>query len=227
MISRFGLLKRSHEMSLEDFNRHWQEVHGPLASAMPGLREYFQHAVIARGDHAIRGPWELDGMSELKFDDLESMSASVAASENKAALADLPGFLSELNLVVCEKHEVIAPGDIGEGAVKQMSLIRRRPGLSDEAFRHEWLEVHAKIVRQWPNVLGYSQNLVIDRYKDRDPQSVSQEELPVDGIVEIWFASGEKRAEAYRSQIVLDTMAHAREFLSEITPFLVTTRRIV
>ncbi|MCR8550637.1 EthD family reductase [Salipiger sp. P9] len=227
MITRFGLLKRSPKMTPEAFDAYWRDVHGPLATALPNLKAYFHHTVVERGDHAILGPWELDGLSELHFDDLESMRAAFATASGEEAKDDLSLFLEDMHLVVCEQHAVI-PAQLPEGpVVSRMSLIKRKPGMSDEAFRREWLEVHAEMMHKWPNVLGYNQNLVIDRFHTTTAQSATYDEVPVDGIVQIWFPSEEKAAETHATEIVAETLAHARDFLSEITPFLVRTRRIV
>ena len=230
MISRFGLLRRASGLSREDFDRHWRRSHGPLAAKFPGLRAYYQHLIVDDEqfgiDHA-RGPWSLDGFSELYFDDIDSMLSAVSSSEFSGALADEDGFLEDVHVVACEKH-VVVPAELGDGPfVKRMTLLKRLPGMAFTDFCHEWLEVHAWWVRQWPNVLGYVQNLVIDRYHNSRTESSTYDEVPVDGIVEFWFRNKEQAAELYASNIVTQTQKHARIFLDEITPFFVETRRIV
>lgn len=229
MIARFGLLQKASGLTPEEFDRHWQLAHGPLAARFPGLRAYSQHRVVDKAqfgiDHA-RGPWDLDGMSELHFDDLDAMMAAVATPSFGAAHQDEEAFLADVHLVACEKHEVV-PVDLGDGPfVKRMTLLKRRPDVSAAQFRHEWLKVHADWVRQWPDVLGYVQNLVVDRYHGARGQSAAYDAVPVDGIVEFWFRDKETAARIYTSEIVAQTQRHALEFLDEITPFFVETRRI-
>lgn len=176
MISRFGLLKRTPNLPPEDFDRHWRTTHGPLAAKLPGLRAYHQHLVVNKEqfgiDHA-RGPWDLDGFSELHFDDLPSMMSAVSSPHFAAALQDEPEFVKDVHLVACEKH-VVVPVELGKGPfVKRMTMLKRLPGISADRFRQEWLTVHASWVRQWPNVLGYVQNLVIDRYHGDRSESAS------------------------------------------------------
>lgn len=230
MISRFGLLQRAPGLSPEDFDRHWRTSHGPLAAQFPGLRAYYQHTVVNKEQFGIshaRSSWDLDGFSELHFDSIEDMLAAVASPEFGGALADETGFLGDCHLVACEKH-VVVPVNPGDGpCVKRMTLLKRLPGMSFEDYRHEWLETHAKWVRQWPNVLGYVQNLVVDRYHGSRTTSAGYDEVPVDGIVEFWFRNREEAAELYASDIVTRTQEHAKVFLDTITPFFVETRRIV
>ncbi|GKY86580.1 EthD family reductase [Sinisalibacter aestuarii] len=227
MITRIGLLMRNENMTPEEFDRHWRDIHGPLGAALDGLKSYYHHTVIERGDHPILGPWDLDGLSELDFEDDETMKAAFASDAGQLAKEDLALLLSDMRILVCERHVIVPMAPDAKPGLKRMTLIRRKPGMSDEAFRHEWLDVHAEMMRKWPNVLGYNQNLVIDRFHKSTVESASPEEVPIDGIVEIWFENEEKAAEANESQIVQDTLAHARDFLSEITPFLVTTRKVV
>lgn len=230
MIARFGLLQRNKNMSAEEFDRHWRDMHGPLAARFPGLRGYFQHKITNKDqfgiDHA-RGAWDLDGFSELHFDDLEAMMAAVADRSFGVAHDDEQDFLGDVHLLACEKHEVV-PVDIGVGPfIKRMTLLKKLPGISDAQFRHEWLTVHADWVRQWPGVLGYVQNIVVERYHGARTESARYDDVPVDGIVEFWFRDKEAAAQLYASEIVTRTQQHALEFLDEITPYFVETRQIV
>lgn len=230
MIARFGLLQKRDDLSQEAFSAHWRNVHGPLAAQWPGLRRYMQHVVVNKEQFGIaqkRGPWDFDGMSELHFDTLEDMKTAVAQPVFGDALQDEGNVFKDVHLVVCEKHEVV-PRKLDSGPfVKRMTALRKLDGMSDAEFRREWLEVHAGLVRQWPDVLGYVQNIVVDRYHDSRDESATYDELPIDGIVEFWFRDTETAAKLYASEIVQQTQRHAEQFLAEITPFFVETRQIV
>jgi hypothetical protein len=58
-------------------------------------------------------------------------------------------------------------------------------------------------------------------------QPCSYEQLPIDGIVELWFESPTTLEAAFASPQGQRTMAHAKTFLAEITAFLVVEHRIV
>jgi len=230
MIARFGLLTKSPKITDAVFNAHWRDVHGPLAAQLSGLRAYYQHLVVNKdqfGIDAARGPWDLAGLSELHFDDLDAMMAAVSADSFGTAIKDEEDFLADVHLVACEKH-VVVPVRTGQGPfVKRMTLLKKPDGMSDAEFRHEWLTVHAALVRQWPDVLGYVQNIVVDRYHGARNANVPYADVPVDGIVEFWFRDTETAARLYASEIVARTQEHAKQFLAEITPFFVETRKIV
>lgn len=230
MIARFGLVQKVPKLSQDAFSTHWRDVHGPLAAKMPGLRSYQQHEVVNKDQFGIsqkRGGWDLDGMSELRFDDCDAMMEAVTAPLYADTVVDERNVFADVNVVAAEKH-VVVPFEPGEGPfVKRMTLLRRVPGMSDDQFRHEWLTVHADLVRQWPDVLGYTQNIVTNRWHRSRTEEVTQDALPVDGIVEFWFRDTETAARLYASDIVARTQEHAEVFLSEITPFFVQSRRIV
>ncbi|WP_108261957.1 EthD domain-containing protein [Mangrovicoccus ximenensis] len=230
MISRFGLLTKRADLTEEEFDRHWQGGHGPLAARLPGLGAYFQHRVTDKQQFGIsheRGSdWDLDGFSELHFPDMETMLAAVSGEDFAPALADEDAFLADLALVACEKHVVVPFQPGGGPVIKRMTLLKRVPGMSDGDFRREWLETHAAWVRQWPDVLGYHQNIVLDRYKGSRTESAPHEAVPVDGIVEFWFRDTETAAKLYASDIVAETQEHAKVFLDTITPYFVETRQV-
>jgi uncharacterized protein (TIGR02118 family) len=46
MIKVVGLLTRKPEFTHEEFVKHWLEIHGPLAHAVPGVRRYVQSHII-------------------------------------------------------------------------------------------------------------------------------------------------------------------------------------
>ena len=116
---------------------------------------------------------------------------------------------------------MIAPA-AGRPLLKRMSLLRRRPEVSPELFLREWREEHAHLVRRVQGVRGYRQNLVTAREVPKG-QPVGYEGLPVDGIVELWFDDAAAIDTAFGSPQGQTLMMHAREFIGEITTFLVET----
>ena len=52
------------------------------------------------------------------------------------------------------------------------------------------------------------------------------DDLPIDGIVELWFEDTEKLAAAFASAPGQETMQHAKTFLEEITAYVVEEDRV-
>jgi len=228
MIVRMGLIKKKPQWSADDFRRYWLEHHGALAAKLPGLRRYEQNHVVDQAQRGIsyeRGPEQLDGFSMLWFDNEDAMRAAIATDAGRALVADEDHFIGNLRIVAIDQVEVIPPAT-DRPLIKRMSLLRRRPDVSPERFRHEWRVEHARLVRETKGVHGYRQNLVVAREVPKGTP-VGYEDLPIDGIVELWFEGTESLDAAFASPQGATLMAHARVFIAEITTFLVERHVIV
>lgn len=222
MIVRMGLLNRKPDWSLPDFHRYWSDMHGQIAAKLPGLRGYVQHHVVdslQRGISFKRGPEQLDGISELVFDDIPSMRTAFESEVAPRLAADEAEFLGRLRIVAVDRREVIA-ADPGKRLVKRMSLLRRRADVDAATFEREWRVEHARLVKQMPGVHGYRQNLIVERQVVKGTPC-DYDQLPVDGIVELWFTDTNELDRAFASPDGRSTMQHATTFIDEITTFMV------
>jgi uncharacterized protein (TIGR02118 family) len=112
VIKVLSLLSRKPGMSHEAFVKHWQEVHGPLAHGIPGLRRYVQSHITGtrtRADIAELGV-EIDGIAELWYDDEAAMRASAASPEAKRLYADGALFIGRIKTFIIDEREIIARG---------------------------------------------------------------------------------------------------------------------
>jgi uncharacterized protein (TIGR02118 family) len=226
-----GLLRKKPEWTTDAFRAYWRDKHGPLAARAPGLREYWQNHVtdrIQRGIDFARGPWDFDGFSQLYFDDARQADHAFNNSDMAAELiADEQVFLGELHIVTAEQNVVVPVPDPAQRAalLKRISTLKRRPGVSEAEFRREWI-VHRDLVGQMPGVAAYRQNVVVARERIKG-QPCGYDELPIDGIVELWFKDAATLEAAFGSAAGRTTMKHAQTFLGEITVFSVEERRVV
>ncbi|MBU1359385.1 MAG: EthD family reductase [Gammaproteobacteria bacterium] len=231
MKLRMGLIRKKANWSLEQFDSYWQHQHGPLAARAPKLREYWQNRVtdrLQRGIDFARGPWDFDGFSQLWLGDSEQADSAFADGEFAAALvADEAHFLGDLHIVTAQQDVVIPLPEKSERErlFKRMSILKRLPGTTEDDFRREW-KTHGDLVRQMPGVSAYRQHVVLARERLKG-HPCSYAELPMDGIVELWFKDTETLEAAFYSPNGRNTMAHAKTFLVEITAFHVDERRIV
>jgi uncharacterized protein (TIGR02118 family) len=106
MIKFMVVVYRRSEMTREDFRRHLEQVHGPLAMKLPGLRKYTQNYASNDPKRKLPG-W--GAIIELWFDDREAMEAAWASPEGAASDADLPLFadLSRTTWSVVEEVTVL------------------------------------------------------------------------------------------------------------------------
>lgn len=231
MTVRMGLIRKKPDWTQERFDSYWKDHHGPLAAGAPRLREYWQNVVKDKQQQGIdfaRGDWDFDGFSVLSFDAAREADSAFGRGALAADLvADEGHFLGGLHIVTAEPTVVIPVPDADQRAtlLKRMSLITRLPGMSEEDFRREW-RVHADFVRTMTGVGAYRQNVIVARERDKGVPC-DYEDLPIDGIVEMWFSDAASLRAEFASPNGQRTMAHAKTFLGEITAFLVDERRIV
>ena len=231
MTVRMGLIRKKADWTFEDFDAYWRGSHGALARRAPGLRAYWQNLVVDRLQRGIdfaRGPWDFDGFSQLSFDDAKQSSHAFNDSGLAADLIkDEQHFLGDLHIVTAEPSVVIPVPAKEEraGLLKRMSILKRLPAVSEDDFRREW-KVHGDFVRKMSGVGGYRQNVIVARERVKG-QPCGYEDLPIDGIVELWFKDVPTLEAAFGSDAGKQTMAHAKRFLSEITAFVVQERQIL
>jgi uncharacterized protein (TIGR02118 family) len=231
VIVRMGLLQKRADQEVAEFRRHWREGHGPVASKLKGLRRYHQNHVVNRDQLGVkydRGGNDFDGISQLWFDDVPSMQRAFSGDYMKTLIEDEARFIGDLKLITALPHVVI-PTPKGMPLIKRISTLKRRPDVSTETFKNEWFDVHSFLVKRMPQVKGYTQNLAFDRaYGRTKPATPAMyDEMPIDGIVELWFSSVADLEAAFASDAGRTCLSHGAEFISEVATFLVETLEVV
>ena len=67
------------------FDRHYREVHVPLAKKLPGLRRY----TVSRNAAPVRGGAPFYLVAELDWDDMDALRAAFASPEGQATARDI------------------------------------------------------------------------------------------------------------------------------------------
>ena len=111
MIKLLSLLTRKDGISHQDFVRHWLDIHGPLALAVPGVRRYVQsHITGTRSRPDIPDTdVEVDGIAELWYDDLEALQRAAASPEMKRLADDGALFIGRIKTYVIDEKQIIPP----------------------------------------------------------------------------------------------------------------------
>ncbi|MFB0901702.1 MAG: EthD domain-containing protein [Acidimicrobiales bacterium] len=124
MIKLVFALRRRPEMTLEEFQAYWRNVHAPLVAERAEvlqIRRYVQvhtkdlaglHGAFQRRNHGAPEPY--DGVAELWFDSLDVMGGDDPAVRQAQAdlLADEANFidLSNSPMWLSDEFEVVADG---------------------------------------------------------------------------------------------------------------------
>jgi uncharacterized protein (TIGR02118 family) len=106
--------------------------------------------------------------------------------------------------------------------IAAISLMRRRPDLSTEAFRKHWLHPHGTMTAELPGLRHYVQHHPIDA----PGTNAYARELAVDGMPELRFDDYEQRRIAYTSPRIAECNIDSEHFVGAVTR-LVTEPEIV
>ncbi len=156
-----------------------------------------------------RAATELDAIGQVFCADI------AAATALAASVAVLPqDRIAAAHTIICLQNTVI-PVPASRTGLKRMSILRKRPDVSSEDFQNEWFRLHSVLVKRLPGVEGYRQNLVLDGPRDADGHFL------VDGMVELWLPDQAAIEADFRSDAGITLMTHAKEFIGEISTFLV------
>jgi|SRR5208283_4242826 len=96
------LLTKKQTMSDDDFARYFLEEHVSLAKKMPGLRKYVVN-IVQRPPN--KEP-DYHGVSELWFDDRESMKKAFTSPQGGLAQKDTDNFASKAMTLFIDEHEI-------------------------------------------------------------------------------------------------------------------------
>ena len=119
MVKLVFCVRRKPELSFEQFQKRWLDVHGPLVRSLreqlPMMRRYVQsHLIPGEASEAVRAsrgakpPY--DGITEVWFDDLASMGGGgeAALEAGRRLLEDESCFVDFANsrVFLTEEHEI-------------------------------------------------------------------------------------------------------------------------
>jgi uncharacterized protein (TIGR02118 family) len=102
-------ISRKPDMSVEEFQRYWREVHAPIAGLIPGVRRYVQSHVVPATYGGQREPG-FDGAAELWWDDMDAMRAAMGTPEVQAALEDEKNFIDHTRVASFVTEEFVVVG---------------------------------------------------------------------------------------------------------------------
>jgi uncharacterized protein (TIGR02118 family) len=108
-VRNLTMLRRKPGLTIEDFQRHWLDVHAPLVRELPGIRRYAQNHVIAGATRSGFPTIELgiDGIVELVFESAESMRRAFDSDAGQRAMADASNFIDAMRVYSVEEHMIV------------------------------------------------------------------------------------------------------------------------
>jgi uncharacterized protein (TIGR02118 family) len=92
-VKNVEFITRKPGLAVDDFQRYWREVHGPIAAQIPVIRRYVQSHTRPSAYERGRTP-AYDGLAITWFDDTQAMRASAATAQYARTRADEPNFIA-------------------------------------------------------------------------------------------------------------------------------------
>lgn len=207
MIDAVTLLSRKPGMTVEAFQRYWRHEHAAVIARLPGVERYVQSHPLAetyQGSNPV-----CDGIAELWARDSQAFREIGKSTAYVAVQADEERFLdrTRIALVLTEEH-VIEDGPVTTRGVKCIRLLKRKAGVTVEAFRDCWLGRYGPQVASLPALERYVQcHARRSAYADgRQPA--------YDGFDITWFASIDAQRRAMQSTAQDRASEIARDFLA-------------
>ncbi|MDP6100094.1 MAG: EthD family reductase [Dehalococcoidia bacterium] len=107
MFKLVTLFRLKPETDVEAFERHYTEVHIPLAGKLPGLKKYTRGLVHASANR----PSPYYRMAQLYFEDYDSLRRALASPESQGAIGDTVFFSQVEGLVqfIAEEEDLSLP----------------------------------------------------------------------------------------------------------------------
>lgn len=100
MFKAMIMLTRRADMDRGQFVRWWVEEHAPMARQLPGVREIRFNEVIEGED--------VDGITELWFDDRESFEAAYASDIGRSVAQDSLDHVSARVRLFVNEHQIVS-----------------------------------------------------------------------------------------------------------------------
>jgi uncharacterized protein (TIGR02118 family) len=166
-----------------------------------------------------KGELLFDAVEEAWFDDLQDARAYRHILEvGRPAVSGFVDARASLTMIV-DPH-VVKSEPIGEGAVKNIEFVNRRPGMVLGPFRDYWRRIHGPLGATIPTILRYEQNHSHeDEYADGEPR--------FDGLAITWFASTRHMREGAETDSYRLTREDEKNFLPDgHLPIIITTEVI-
>jgi len=104
-VVRFLILWKGTPENVEAFDKHYREVHIPLAKKLAGLRRY----TLSKGVAPVRGAGTFYQVAELEWDDMASFQSAFASAEGQATGKDMASLIAmcpDVHSVVYEVEDV-------------------------------------------------------------------------------------------------------------------------
>ena len=105
-VKNMEFVTHKSDMPIEDFQKHWREIHGPLGAAIPVIQRYVQSHTRLSVYKAGKTPI-YDGVAITWFDDTQAMRTSATLAEYETTRTDEVNFIDGTLPFIITTEQVI------------------------------------------------------------------------------------------------------------------------
>lgn len=221
------LLTRSPDIDQSRFNAGWLLDHVPQVACLPGLVRYVRNEIVESipRSHIAASPLVVDGIEELWFGTADTCDLALAALRSLDWRQSCSCIMTVGAMAVSERVIFDRPPAVLR-PIKRLSLLTRKKGITNPAFRNYWQTVHAPLASCHRFVDRYVQNHVLPHVLPDPGISSEAAHLQIDGIGEFLIADLQRMQEDYLSEAGLRMKLDVDNFVDSAFTCLVSAREV-
>ncbi|MBV9248867.1 MAG: EthD family reductase [Acetobacteraceae bacterium] len=108
--------------------------------------------------------------------------------------------------------------------IKVISLLTRKPGLTQEQFVEHWLKIHAPLAHAVPGIRRYVQSHITGT---RSRSDIPDIDVEIDGIAELWYDDQDSFERAAATPEMKRLTDDGALFIGRIKTYVVEEKEII
>lgn len=192
-------------------------------AALPGVRRLVRNRILK---HVVRDHLPdqalipaLAGIEEIWFDNAETAShADPYLAQSELGLNGSASVFKVVAGYAVDEHVVFSRPAPPQPLHKRISLLRRRQGLTRDAFHHYWLTVHAPFASCHRHVARYTQNHLVSADGMIKAGSCPQ----IDGVGEFFISDIQGMQDDYQTPEGQRMNDDSKNFIGSVSTYFVT-----
>ena len=170
----------------------------------------------------VHGAKGLDGLAEVWSDSTEELERALWLSKPFASLGSdaAASPVTPVAAFEVEEHVILPPLAATPSAIKRITFLQRKPGVTEEAFRTWYLGHHTGVAKTMPGLGGYVTNMV---------RREAFGGLGLQAVAMFWFADKKHYDTFYEpSRPLMEQMIQSTApMVARVTSFLAEERTVI
>lgn len=181
MIAAISLMRRRDDVPLNEFRRHWLDVHGPLVCKFPALQDYVQcHVLASPATNDVAHSMRIDGFPVLTFANDTDRARAHASAAMAECNEDSKLFIGAVARIMAEPDDIVT---VNEHVGRARLIVLYPEGSGGTSIAQ-----HIDQLRAMPRLRGLRHYTVLQQ--GRAPNSVIPHlQVSAAATAQAWFDS--------------------------------------